>query len=100
MGKFHSIGKRVLETLRENIASSNSQQTDKTGQRSNPSRLAFATLFLKYSAMFWFIAILVGQWLFFITSWRFMGIQSLATICKSGIDGSQWGVRRLRKAIR
>ncbi len=62
-----------METTTKNFSSSSSQQTDNMGQRSSLSRLAFSTLFLKYSAMFWFAAILIGQWLFFYYIMAFYG---------------------------
>lgn len=54
------------------LSSSHDDQTRQV-YRPKKSNTAFANALLKYSAVFWFLAILVGQWLFFYYIMAFYG---------------------------
>jgi uncharacterized membrane protein len=63
-----------LETTSENISLSNEKHlTDSNEQHPEKKSLALAAGALNYSAIFWFLAILAGQWFFFYYIISFYG---------------------------
>jgi len=71
---FHVLEECVLEAKSERLSSSNKEQNN-TGsvQPAKKAKGTFANTLLKYSAVFWFLAILAGQWLFFYYIMSFYG---------------------------
>ncbi|WP_228445303.1 DUF2306 domain-containing protein [Thalassotalea sp. HSM 43] len=63
-----------MQTTSKNISLSSEQQKSvSSDQLTKKSTLALANNLLKYSAIFWFLAIMAGQWLFFYYILSFYG---------------------------
>lgn len=67
-------GNRALETTSDKISLPKVDNTsDSNNNLSGKPKLSFANKCLNYSAVFWFLAILAGQWLFFYFIMAFYG---------------------------
>ena len=63
-----------MKTASENFSLPSGDENRSSGElRHGKPKVALANKLLKYSAVFWFLAILVGQWLFFYYIMTFYG---------------------------